>query len=224
VEDEVRMAGLLRKGLVAEGWAVDVVGDAADARHAVESSPYDAVICDIGLPDGSGLDWCRWLREKGIWTPVLLLTARNSVADRVAGLDCGADDYLGKPFAFAELAARIRVLLRRGEIPRPTTLVVGELHLDPARHEVRHAGKLLELSAREFALLEFLMRRAGDLVSRTEILDHVWDYAYDGVSNVVDVYISYLRRKLAEAGAPASVQTVRGAGYRLRIDHRVEDR
>jgi two-component system, OmpR family, response regulator len=209
------MARLLHTGLSREGWAVDVAQDAAEARHAVQSSPYDAVVCDIGLPDGSGLDWCRWLRTEGFWTPVLLLTARTSVGDRVAGLDCGADDYLGKPFAFAELAARLRALLRRGDAPRPAVLKVAGLRLDPARHEVRFSGTPIELSGREFALLEFLMRRPGEVVSRSEILDHVWDYAYDGVSNVVEVYISYLRRKLAMAGAVSMLQTVRGVGYRL---------
>lgn len=216
VEDEVRMAGLLRRGLQAEGWAVDLAGDAEDARHAVQSTPYDMIVCDIGLPRGeSGLDWCRWLRSAGIWTPVLLLTARTSVDDRIAGLDCGADDYLGKPFAFGELAARLRALLRRGETVRPVVLEIGELRLDPARREAAYGEAGLDLSPREFSLLEFLMRRAGDVVTRTDILDHVWDYAYDGVSNVVDVYVSYLRRKFAEVGAPTVIETVRGVGYRL---------
>ncbi|MCW2849970.1 MAG: two component transcriptional regulator, winged helix family [Marmoricola sp.] len=218
VEDDVRMAGLLQRGLVQEGWAVDVVGDALDARHAVASTPYDAIVCDVGLPGPeSGLEWCRWLRESGHWIPVLMLTARSGVEDRIAGLDCGADDYLGKPFAFGELAARLRALLRRGETARPTTLVNGGLVLDPAEHQVRWQGRELDLSPREFALLDYLMRRPGDVLRRTEILDHVWDYAYDGTSNVVDVYIGYLRRRLQDAGCPEAIETVRGVGYRLEV-------
>lgn len=216
IEDDARMAMLLRRGLIQEGWAVDVVGDAADARHAVSSTPYDAVVCDVGLPGReSGLHWCRWFREAGHWTPVLMLTARTGVADRIAGLDCGADDYLGKPFAFGELAARLRALQRRGETERPTMLVVGDLVLDPAQHRVRWRETVVELSPREFSLLDYLMRRPGDVVSRSEILDHVWEYAYDGTSNVVDVYVRYLRLRLAEAGAGEMIATVRGVGYRL---------
>ncbi|HEX4700482.1 MAG TPA: response regulator transcription factor [Actinomycetes bacterium] len=216
IEDDVRMAGLLRRGLEQEGWAVDVVGDALDARHAVISTPYDAVVCDVGLPgEESGLDWCRWLRREAVWTPVLMLTARTEVADRIAGLDVGADDYLGKPFAFGELAARLRAMLRRGETARPVLLTNGQLELDPASHEVRWQGRRVELSPREFALLDYFMRRSGDVLRRTEILDHVWDYAYDGTSNVVDVYVGYLRTRLAAAGAPDLIDTVRGVGYRL---------
>jgi two-component system OmpR family response regulator len=216
IEDDVRMAGLLRRGLAREGWACDVVGDAVDARHAVSSTPYDAVICDVGLPGGtSGLDWCRWFRSESHWTPVLVLTARTGVADRIAGLDCGADDYLGKPFAFGELAARMRALLRRGEAARPTLLTVGDLELDPATHEVRWCDADVALSPREFALLDFFMRRPGDVLSRSEILDHVWEYAYDGTSNVVDVYVGYLRQRLGAAGAVDVLETVRGVGYRL---------
>jgi two-component system OmpR family response regulator len=215
VEDDVRMAGLLNRGLVREGWAVDIARDGVDARHAIGSTPYDAVICDVGLPDESGFDWCRWLRSEGHWTPVLMLTARTDIEDRILGLDCGADDYLGKPFAFGELAARLRALLRRGEIPRPVVLEHGELRVDPAAHTVRWGDSPVDLSPREFALLDYLMRRPGEVVRRSEILDHVWDYAYDGTSNVVDVYVRYLRRRLAAAGAPEQIETVRGVGYRL---------
>ncbi len=216
IEDDVRMAGLLRKGLVQEGWAVDVAGDAVDARHAVVSTPYDAVLCDVGLPgEESGLDWCRWFRAEGHWTPVLILTARTGVSDRITGLDCGADDYLGKPFAFGELAARLRALLRRGETERPASLHNGDLVLDPAEHQVSWRGRPIELSPREFALLDYFMRRPGDVLRRTEILDHVWDYAYDGTSNVVDVYVGYLRARLREAGVDDAIGTVRGVGYRL---------
>jgi two-component system OmpR family response regulator len=216
IEDDARMAALLRRGLVQDGWAVDAVTDALDARHAVTSTPYDAVICDVGLPGGeSGLQWCEWLRDAGHSTPVLMLTARTDVDDRIAGLDCGADDYLGKPFAFGELKARLRALLRRGTTTRPTTLVNGALVLSPAEHLVRWRDQVVPLSPREFALLDYFMRRQGDVVSRSEILDHVWDYAYDGTSNVVDVYVRYLRNRLQEAGAGDVISTVRGVGYRL---------
>ena len=218
IEDDVRMAELLRRGLAQEGWAVDVRGDAVDARHAVESTPYDVVLCDVGLPGGeSGLDWCRWFRAEGHWTPVLMLTARSGVPERILGLDCGADDYLGKPFAFGELCARLRALLRRGETARPATLRNGLLELDPARHQVTWQGMPFALSPREFALLDYFMRRPGDVLRRTEILDHVWDYAYDGGSNVVDVYVRYLRNRLGEAGVGDVIETVRGVGYRLAV-------
>jgi two-component system OmpR family response regulator len=218
IEDDVRMAGLLRRGLAQEGWSVDVVGTAADARHAVASTPYDVVVCDVGLPGPeSGLDWCRWFRSAGHWTPVLLLTARTEVGDRIDGLDSGADDYLGKPFAFGELAARLRALLRRGETERPTQLINGDLALDPAEHRVRWRQQVVDLSPREFALLDYFMRRPGDVLRRTDVLDHVWDYAYDGTSNVVDVHVSSLRKRLEEAGCPDVIETVRGVGYRLRV-------
>lgn len=218
IEDDVRMAELLRRGLAQEGWAVDVRGDAVDARHAVESTPYDVVLCDVGLPGSeSGLDWCRWFRAEGHRTPVLMLTARSGVPERILGLDCGADDYLGKPFAFGELSARLRALLRRGETARPATLHNGRLELDPARHQVTWQGTPFALSPREFALLDYFMRRPGDVLRRTEILDHVWDYAYDGGSNVVDVYVRYLRNRLGEAGVGDVIETVRGVGYRLAV-------
>ena len=216
IEDDIRMAGLLQRGLAQEGWAVDIVRDALEARHAAQSTPYDAVVCDVGLPGSeSGLDWCRWFRAEGHWSPVLMLTARTGVSDRIAGLDCGADDYLGKPFAFGELAARLRALLRRGETERPTTLRNGDLVLDPAEHTALWRENHIDLSPREFALLDYFMRRPGDVLRRTEILDHVWDYAYDGTSNVVDVYVRYVRMRLAEAGCPDVIETLRGVGYRL---------
>ena len=216
IEDDIRMAGLLRRGLAQEGWAVDVVKDAVDARHAVASTPFDAVVCDVGLPGPeSGLDWCRWYRSEGHWAPVVMLTARTGVTDRIAGLDCGADDYLGKPFAFGELAARLRALLRRGATERPTTLSNGDLVLDPAEHQVRWKEEAIDLSPREFALLDYFMRRPGEVLRRTEILDHVWDYAYDGTSNVVDVYVRYLRKRLSAGGCPELIETLRGVGYRM---------
>jgi two-component system OmpR family response regulator len=162
-----------------------------------------------------GFEVCRRIRRARVWTPVLMLTARNAVADRITGLDSGADDYLGKPFAFDELAARLRALLRRGETERPTRLVNGDLVLDPAEHRARWRQQVVELSPREFALLDYFMRRPDDVLRRTEILDHVWDYAYDGTSNVVDVYVGTLRRRLEEAGCPEVIETVRGVGYRM---------
>ncbi len=216
IEDDLRMASLLQRGLAREHWAVDIVGNAVDARHAVLSTPYDAIVCDVGLPGvESGLDWCRWFRSQGLWTPVLMLTARTGVDDRIAGLDCGADDYLGKPFAFGELAARLRAVHRRGDIARPAVLRRGALILDPAGHQVCWYDQPVECSPREFELLEYLLRRGGDVVRRTEILDHVWDYAYDGTSNVVDVYVGYLRSRLADVGCARAIETVRGVGYRL---------
>lgn len=216
VEDDVRMAGLLRRGLGAQGWQVDVQGDAEGARLAVLSQPYDVVVCDIMLPGrSSGLDLCRAVRRVGVWTPFLMLTARTAVEDRVAGLDAGADDYLGKPFAFSELAARLRALVRRGEGDRVSVLEAGPLRLDPVRHEVTAGETLVDLTAREFTLLEYLLRRRGEVVTRSDMLDNVWDYAYDGLSNVVDVYIGYLRRKLRAVGLDGMVRTIRGVGYRL---------
>lgn len=210
------MAGLLHRGLTQEGWAVDLTATAADARHAISNTPYDVIVCDVGLPGESGVDWCRWLRSAGHWTPVLLLTARTGVDDRILGLDCGADDYLGKPFSFGELAARLRALIRRGQTARPLTLSFGDLVLDPATHRARWGIKELDLRPREFALLDYFLRRPGDVLRRTDILDHVWEYAYDGTSNVIDVYVGYLRTRLAEVGAPDLIETVRGVGYRLR--------
>ena len=214
VEDDVRMAKLLHRGLSQTGWVVDIAADVVAAQGYVASSTYDAVVCDIGLPGRSGLDWCRELRTAGIWVPVLMLTARSAVEDRVEGLDAGADDYLVKPFAFTELTARLRALVRRGEAERPRTLSVGPVQIDLNRHEATAHGKPLELSAREFALMEFFLRRPGYVRTRTEILDHVWEYSYDGLSNVVDVYVGYLRRKLDAAGVGSFITTVRGVGYR----------
>lgn len=215
VEDEPRMAGLLRRGLAAEGWQVDAVPDASAGRDAVLRAAYDVVVLDVTLPGPmSGIDLCRQLRLLGVWVPVLLLTARSGVPDRIRGLDAGADDYLAKPFAFTELTARLRALARRGELGRPAVLEVGAVRLDVTAHEVTVDGAGIELTAREFALLEYLMQRAGQVVTRTDILDHVWDYAYDGLSNVVDVYIGYLRRKLAVLGVDDLITTMRGVGYR----------
>ena len=215
VEDEVKMARAIRRGMEQEGYAVDTALDGDEGLHLVTENDYDAIVLDVMLPGIDGLEVCRRLRERGRWAPVLMLTARDTVPDRIEGLDAGADDYLVKPFAFGELLARLRALIRRGAVERPAVLQVGDLALDPAGHSVTRAGRQVELSAREFALLEFLMRHPGEVVSRTAILEHVWDYNYDGFSNVVDVYVGYLRRKLEQPFGRTLIRTVRGVGYAL---------
>ena len=216
VEDEVRMAALLRRGFVEEGYAVDVANNGTDALWLASEATFDTVILDVMLPGIDGFDVCSTLREKGVDAPVLMLTARDAVEDRVRGLDAGADDYLTKPFSFAELSARVRALLRRGAGARPTVLVVGDLRLDPARHRASRNDVELLLSPKEMALLELFMRHPDEVITRTQILDHVWDFAYDGLSNVVDQYVSYLRRKIDKPFGRNDLQTVRGVGYRLR--------
>jgi two-component system OmpR family response regulator len=215
LEDEVKMARAIRRGMEQEGYAVDTALDGDEGLHLATENDYDAVVLDVMLPGIDGFEVCRRLRAGGRWAPVLMLTARDAVADRIEGLDVGADDYLVKPFAFGELLARVRALIRRGAAERPAVLRVGDLALDPAAHSVTRAGRQVELSAREFALLEFLMRHPGEVVSRTAILDHVWDYDYDGLSNVVDVYVGYLRRKLEHPFGRTLIGTVRGVGYVL---------
>jgi len=215
VEDEPTIARAVRKGLEQEGYAADVAGDGTDALSRATESAYDAILLDVMIPKGDGFEVCRELRARRVWTPVLMLTARGEVADRIRGLDVGADDYLAKPFDFGELLARLRSLLRRAPAERPAVLQAGDLELDPAHHTVTRSREPIELSAREFALLEFLMRHAGEVVSRTAILEHVWDYAFVGLSNVVDVYVSYLRKKLGEPPGGPVIRTVRGVGYAL---------
>jgi two-component system, OmpR family, response regulator len=215
VEDEVRTAALLRRGLAEEGYAVDVSYNGSDAVWRAIEFGYDVVILDVLLPELDGFEVCRRLRAAGCWAPVLMLTARHKHAERVCGLDAGADDYLTKPFNFDELFARLRALLRRGAPERPPQLQVGGLRLDPATRQVWRGQVELSLSAREFALLELFMRHPGEVLTRTRILDHAWDYAPDTVSNVVDQYVSYLRRKIDRPFLVAQLQTVRGAGYRL---------
>jgi two-component system, OmpR family, response regulator len=215
VEDEVKMARAIRRGLEQEGYAVDTATDGSEGWFQASENPYDAIVLDVMLPGLDGFEVCRRLRAAGRWAPVLMLTARDAVADRIGGLDAGADDYLVKPFAFGELLARLRALLRRGAAERPVVLTCGDVVLDPAGHTVTRAGQPVELSAREFALLEFLMRRPGEVVSRTAILEHVWDYDYDGMSNVIDVYVGYLRRKLEQPFGRPLIRTVRGVGYAL---------
>src|SRR4051812_29203116 len=218
VEDEIKMAGLLRRGLVEEGLAVDVAGSGEDALVRAGATAYDAIVLDVMLPGISGFETCRQLRERGTWSPVLMLTARDSVEDRIEGLDGGADDYLTKPFSLGELSARLRALFRRQPSERPTVLAVGDIRLDPARRSVTRNGSDVELSAKEFALLETFMRSPGRVLSRFQLLEHAWDYSYEQRSNVVDVYVRYLREKLDRPFGVQSLETVRGSGYRLRAD------
>jgi two-component system, OmpR family, response regulator len=218
VEDEPKIAALLRRGLTEEGHPTDVATCGEDALWMSQAHAYDAIVLDVMLPRIDGFETCRRMRSAAVWTPVLMLTARNEIADRVAGLDVGADDYLAKPFSFDELLARLRALQRRGGAERPTVLEVGSLSLDPASRELRRAGAVIALSAKEFALLEALMRRAGEVLSRYQLLEQAWDREYDNRSNIVDVYISYLRDKIDRPFGMHSIETVRGVGYRLRAD------
>lgn len=218
VEDEKKMAGLIRRGLREEGMAVDVANRGEDALWMAGSTEFDAIVLDLMLPGIDGLETCRRLRDDGVWAPVLMLTARDEVSDRVAGLDHGADDYLVKPFSFAELLARLRALVRRGVGERPAVLEVGDLRLDPATHHVTRDGTEISLSAKEFALLEVFMRHPGEAISRFQLLEHAWDYDYENRSNVVDVYVRYLRQKVDRPFGTDSIETVRGVGYRLRKD------
>jgi two-component system OmpR family response regulator len=210
------MAALLKRGLEEEGHAVDVVGTGPDAVWLASEMPFDAVVLDVMLPGFDGFEVCRRLREAEHWMPVLMLTARVDVTDRIRGLDVGADDYLVKPFSFAELAARVRALIRRGAAARPAVLAVGDLRLDPASRRAWRGEIELRLSPKEFALLELFMRHPGEVLTRTRILEHGWDFAYEGLSNVVDQYVAYLRRKIDRPFDCEQLETVRGAGYRLR--------
>ena len=216
VEDELKMAALVRRGLREEGMSVDVAVRGEDALWMAGATEYDAIVLDVMLPGIDGFETCRRLRRDEVWAPVLMLTARDSVEDRVAGLDGGADDYLTKPFSFAELRARLRALARRGPIEHPVLLEVGDLRLDPATHQVWRDGTEVMLSTKEFALLEAFMRRPGEVLSRLHLLEHAWDYEYENRSNVIDVYVRYLRQKIDRPFGAESIETVRGAGYRLR--------
>ena len=211
VEDEPKLASLLRQGLRRHGMAVDLAVTGPDALQQASSTPYDVILLDVMLPGFDGYEVCRRLRAREVWSPTLMLTARDEIEDRVRGLDSGADDYLVKPFSSDELLARIRALLRRGAPPRPTRITAGDIVLDPATRQVWRSEQELNLTAREFALLETLMRRAGEVLSRYELLEHVWDGSYENRSNVIEVYIGYLRDKLGRD----RIETVRGAGYRL---------
>ena len=212
------MASLLRRGLVEEGYAVDVTPSGQEALIRAGATDYDVIVLDVMLPGLDGFEVCRRLREQQVWSPVLMLTARDAVEDRVTGLDTGADDYLTKPFSFAELVARLRALTRRGPVERPTVLEVGALRLDPRTRQVWRGDAEIGLSTKEFALLHAFMCRPGQVLSRYDLLEHAWDYAYENRSNVVDVYVRYLREKIDRPFGVRSIETVRGAGYRLRGD------
>ena len=216
VEDDQGMSRVLQRGLTEEGYVVDACTDGAEAGWRVRELPYDAVVLDVMLPGEDGFEVCRRLRADHLTLPVIMLTALHDVADRVRGLDLGADDYLTKPFSFVELAARLRALLRRADPARPSTLRNGDLWLDVPAHRARRAGTELPLSMRELSLLELFLRHPGELLTRTHIREKVWDSAFDGDSNVVDQYVSYLRRKVDRPFGRRDIETVRGSGYRLR--------
>jgi two-component system OmpR family response regulator len=216
VEDHPKMAALLRRGLRKEGMATDVAGNGEDALWRAGATEYDAIILDVMLPGIDGFEVCQQLRAEGVWAPILMLTARDAVRDRVTGLDRGADDYLTKPFSYAELLARLRALVRRGAVERPAELRVGGLRLDPARRQVWRGDAEIRLSPKEFSLLETFMRRPGEVLSRFQLLEHAWDYDYENRSNVVDSYVRLLRRKIDRPFGTDTIETVRGAGYRLR--------
>ena len=218
VDDDARMAGAIRRGLRYEGLVVDVAADGEEALRVVGTTDYDVIVLDVLMPGLGGLETCRRLRDDGRWMPVLMLTARDSVEDRVRGLDGGADDYLTKPFSLAELTARLRALVRRGPVERPPVVEVGDLRLDPATREVRRGDAAIELSAKEFAVLETFMRRPGQVLSHTQLLEAAWDLGYEQRSNIVEVYVRYLREKVDRPFGVRSIETVRGAGYRLRRD------
>jgi DNA-binding response OmpR family regulator len=218
VEDERRLAAGLRNGLVAEGFAVDVALDGTDGLWLARERPYDVIVLDIMLPGVNGYRLCSILRREEVWTPILMLTAKEGEWDEVEALDNGADDYLAKPFSYAVLLARLRALLRRGARERPAVLEAGDLRLDPAAKQAWRGEVEVVLTARELALLEFLLRRRGEAVSKREILDHVWDDDFEGDSNIVEVYVRHLRNKLDRPFGRAAIRTVRGSGYRLLAD------
>ena len=216
VEDDVRMAAAVLRGLRYEGIVADVTGRGTDAIGLARATDYDAIVLDLMLPDIDGFETCRRLRAEGRWAPIMMLTARDAIEDRVRGLDNGADDYLTKPFSLAELLARLRALVRRGPVERPTVYEVGDLRMDPATRQVWRGETEIPLSAREFALLEAFMRRPGQVLSQMQLLDAAWDLGYEQRSNVVEVYVRYLREKIDRPFGVASIETVRGVGYRLR--------
>jgi two-component system OmpR family response regulator len=218
VEDDPKLGPLLRRGLSEQGGAADLAVNGEDALWMARANRYDAIVLDVMLPLQDGFETCARLRADGVWTPVLLLTARDAVEDRVHGLDSGADDYLTKPFSVAELRARLRAIVRRGAGERPAVLQVGDLRLDPAAQRVWRGEVEVELSAKELALLELLMRRAGEVVSRYDVLEHGWDMSYDNRSNVVTVHVRHLREKIDRPFGVSSIETVRGSGYRIRPD------
>ncbi len=218
MEDDKHVARAVKRGLEAEGFAVDVAFDGIDGRWLASENAYDAMVLDIMLPGTNGYELCAELRRAGNWTPILMLTAKDGEQDEARALDTGADDFLAKPFSYVVLRARLRALLRRGGHERPSMLTAGDLVLDPAAHRVWRADVVVELTPRQFALLEFMMRRAGEVLSKTEILEHVWDFAFDGDPNIVEVYVRQLRQRIDHPFARASLQTVRLVGYRLDPD------
>jgi two-component system, OmpR family, response regulator len=218
VEDEPKLARLLARGLAEEGHPADVAASGEEALWMAEAAPYDAIVLDVMLPGLDGFAVCRALRDRRVWTPVLMLTARDALTDRIEGLDTGADDYLLKPFAFGELLARLRALVRRAPGERPTQLETGDLRLDPAEHRVWRAADEVVLTTKEFALLEVFMRHPGETLSRVQLLDRAWDMAFESRSNVIDVYVRYLREKIDRPFGRRAIETVRGVGYRLRRD------
>ena len=218
VEDEKKLANLLARGLREEGYAADLADRGEEALWMAQAVPYDAIVLDVMLPGLDGFAVCRRLRQEGVWSPVLMLTARDEIDDRVSGLDAGADDYLTKPFSFEELLARLRSLTRRAPVERPPVLTVGGLRLDPAAHRAWRDETELDLSAKEFALLELFMRRPGAVMTRGRLLEGAWDIAFESRSNVVDVYVRYLREKIDRPFGCDSIETVRGVGYRLKAD------
>ena len=216
VEDEHKLAGVLKRGLEEHGYAVDVAYDGEDGLALVTAAPYDLIVLDVMLPKLDGFLLCQQLRAQQTHTPVLMLTARDAVDDRVAGLDSGADDYLTKPFAFRELLARVRALLRRDSRSKDPVLRVADLEIDTVSHEVRRGGRPVELTSKEYAILEYFARNPNRVLTRTQIAEHVWDYDFVSMSNVIDVYVGYLRRKLGDDGEPRLLRTIRGTGYQLR--------
>jgi two-component system OmpR family response regulator len=218
VEDERTLADGLRRGLEAEGFAADVAHDGADGMHLALEHPYDAIVLDLMLPGMSGFQVCAALRDAGVWTPIVVLTAKDGEYDEAEALDTGADDYVTKPFSYVALVARLRALIRRGAGERPPILEAGDLRFDPGARRAWRADVEVRLTAREASLLEFLLRRAGQVVSKTEVLDHVWDDRFDGDLNIVEVYVRHLRNKLDRPFGRAAIETVRGAGYRLDVD------
>ena len=216
IEDELRMARLVKRALEEEGHAVDIAGDGPEGLWMATENPYAAIVLDVMLPGFDGFELCRRLRKAHVWAPVLMLTARDQVGDKVRGLDAGADDYLVKPFSLLELAARLRALARRGGEARPVVLTEGDLRLDPGSKRVWREDTEVQLSPKEFTLLEFFLRHPGTVLTRSQIIEGVWDFAYDGGSNIVDQYVNYLRRKVDQPFGRHDIETVRGMGYRLR--------
>lgn len=217
IEDEHRLANIIKRGLGEDGFAVDVAYDGREGKYLAElnSAEYDAIILDLNLPKIDGLTLCRYLRDQKIDVPILILTAMDSVEDKVRGLDTGADDYLTKPFAFSELRSRLNAIVRRRQVDASPVLKVADLEMDPSKHEVHRGGELIALSPKEFAILEFLMRNNGTVVTRTKLIEHVWDYNFDSLSNVVDVFVAAVRKKIERKSKPKLIHTIHGIGYKL---------